>query len=635
VKEFVDFLGVQSPYDALDPPELERLARSVEVEFFTRGATVVDRGGAPLDHVWVVRSGAVEVLDDDRLVDLLGVGDTFGHVSTLSGTPPALTVRAAEDTLCYRLPDPRTVLDHPDRLRYAAYGTQLGRRQQAELQARGVGAGGGLGNRAGLPVGRCARPVVQVAPGTPIREVARLIGEARSSCAVVTFPDDVGIVTDADFRRVVATGEAGPDDPVHRIANRPVLGVGEDVVVAQAFAEMLEHGVHHLVVRDGSGRPTGVVRAVDLSSAELRDPLVVRAAVEAASTLAELTDACRMLPRTTVELYEAGVPAARLAALQAAVLDAVLRRLLDLDRHVADAGARVSWLVLGSLARREVLPGSDVDTAIVWTAPDADQDADPDAARDAEPGADPGPSELDARVLGAAHRVLQDLQRTGLEICSEGANADNPRFARSLPQWRAATDRWLHNPNSTQDAFLLSTMLADSRALTEPDLGRRVTDGLLRASRSPQFMRMLLQYSLSSRPPTGFVRTFVVEHSGEHRGQLNLKRGGLRPVTSLGRWIAVATGDPSGTTETRLRRGVEARLLTRDEADTLIAAHEQIFALLLEREIDAVRAGVRADTYLAPDSLDSLTRRHLRESFRAIAHVQNRLESVWTNRAGG
>jgi len=44
---------------------------------------------------------------------------------------------------------------------------------------------------------------------------------------------------------------------------------------------------------------------------------------------------------------------------------------------------------------------------------------------------------------------------------------------------------------------------------------------------------------------------------------------------------------------------------------------------------------VRADTYLAPDSLDSLTRRHLRESFRAIAHVQNRLESVWTNRAGG
>ena len=106
-------------------------------------------------------------------------------------------------------------------------------------------------------------------------------------------------------------------------------------------------------------------------------------------------------------------------------------------------------------------------------------------------------------------------------------------------------------------------------------------------------------------------------------------------MTSLGRWVAVATGDASGDTATRLRRGIDARLLTHDEAETLIAAHEQIFGLLLEREIAAIRSGVPADTYLAPDSLDSLTRRHLRESFRAIAHVQGRLESIWTNRAGG
>jgi hypothetical protein len=48
----------------------------------------------------------------------------------------------------------------------------------------------------------------------------------------------------------------------------------------------------------------------------------------------------------------------------------------------------------------------------------------------------------------------------------------------------------------------------------------------------------------------------------------------------------------------------------------------------------ALRVGARPDTHLAPGTLDSLTRRYLRESFRAIVHVQNRLESVWTNRAG-
>ncbi|HEY6797355.1 MAG TPA: putative nucleotidyltransferase substrate binding domain-containing protein [Kineosporiaceae bacterium] len=617
MNELVTFLRGQPPYDALDPAELGRLAATAEERRFTRGAMIVATGDSLPDHLWVVRSGSVEVLDQGRLVDQLVEGDTFGHTSTLSGTPPRLTVRAAEDTVCYRLPDPRGVLDHPDRLRYAPYGS-------AALRVR-----------ARLPVSRYARPLVRCDAGTPVREVARRIGEARQSCALVIFPDGVGIVTDVDFRRRVATGEVGVEEPIHRIASRPVRAVGDDVLVATAFAEMLEHGVHHLVVLDGGGRPAGVVRVVDLSPADLRDPLVVRAAVDAASTRDELAEACRMLPATAVGLWDAGIPAVQLAPLLSAVLDAAVRRLLELDRDVVAARLgpwrpALSWIVLGSLARREVLPGSDVDTALVWADPD-----DPGAAADPD---DPGAAAADpvaVRVLGAAREVIADLGRIGLEPCPDGANADSPRFARSVSGWRAATRRWLRDPDSTQDAFLLSTMLADSRPLTEPELGRAVTEGLLHASRSPQFMRLLLQYCLSARPPTGFVRDFVVEHTGEHRGQLNLKRRGLRPVTSLGRWVAVATGDASGGTVARLRRGAEAGLLTQDEADTLAAAHDQIFALVLHREIDALRAGARPDTYLAPDTLDSLTRRYLRESFRAIAHVQNRLESLWTNRTGG
>lgn len=614
MNEFVDFLGGQAPYDRLDAAELARLADVAEVERFDRGVVVVEADGPPLRHVRVIRSGSVEVLDRGRLVDLLGEGDTFGHVSVLSGLPPALTVKAAEDTVCYRLPDPRTVLERPDALRFSYYGHLVARSRLTSV------GGGGLRDRAQRAVRDYVQPVVTCLPDESVADVAARIDAARQSCAVVIFPDGLGIVTDADFRRDVATGGVAVDAPVRRIATRPARVITQDVVVASAFAEMLEHHVHHLVVVEGQ-RPVGVVRVVDLASAEVRDPLVVRAAVEHAGSVAELAEACRLLPTTAVELFDTGVPATRVGALLSAVLDAVLRRLLDLDREVADAGVTCSWIVLGSLARREVLPGSDVDTALVW--------ADPVPGSDDEPGA------VAARVLGATGRVLADLERVGLEKCADGANADNPRFARSVSDWKISTQRWLRDPNSSQDAFLLSTMLADSRPLTELALGREVTDGLLSASRSPQFLRMLLQYSLSSRPPTGFVRDFVVEHSGEHRGQLNLKRGGLRPVTSLGRWVAVVTGDAGGTTPDRLRRAVDARLLTRDESDTLVGAYEQIFTLLLAAEVEAIRAGRVADTYLAPQNLDTLTRRHLRESFRAIAHVQSRLESIWTNRASG
>ena len=73
-------------------------------------------------HAWVVRRGAVELLDGTRVVDLLGEGEMFGHASLLSEWPTALAVRAVEDTLCYRIPAEalRPALARPAALRFAA-----------------------------------------------------------------------------------------------------------------------------------------------------------------------------------------------------------------------------------------------------------------------------------------------------------------------------------------------------------------------------------------------------------------------------------------------------------------------------------------------------------------------------------
>lgn len=604
MKELLDFLGGQAPYDALDAADLRRLATAIEVEHFPVGAVIVADGQGRLDHLWVVRSGHVEVLDRGRLVDLLGPGDTFGHVSVLSGQPPTLSVRAAEDCLCYRLPDPRTVVEHADRLRFDFYGS-------AVVRERLTGTGGGLQERAHLPVTRFVRPVVRCAPEETIREVATRIGGADQSCAVLVSGRGLGIVTDHDFRHRVGSGRIDTDAPIGAIASRPVLTVSPETTVATAFLTMVEYGVHHVVVVDTAGRPVGVLRVVDLASSELRDPLVVRAAVEDAGSVADLADACRLLPATAVELYDTGVPAARIGALLTVVLEAVLRRLIDLGP--AETGAEVphSWLLLGSLARREPLPTSDIDTAIVWSD---------------EPlgGVGPDPDRTAARVRAGATRVLDDLESCGLPRCPDGANADTERFSRSLTQWTAAATTW-GRELSGDDAQLLATMLVDSRPLNELELGRSVAELMLRAARIPRLHRSLLDHTLSVRPPTGFVREFVVEHSGEHRGRLSLKRGGLHPLTALGRWAAVVTGDPHGTTSDRLRRGAAAGLFTGDEADSLVVAFEHLYGLLMEQEIEALRSAQAPSPYVSPADLDSLTRRHLRESFRAIAHVQDRL----------
>ena len=135
--------------------------------------------------------------------------------------------------------------------------------------------------------------------------------------------------------------------------------------MGDAFLTMVESGVHHLVVTGTGDRPVGILRVVDLASAEVRNPLVVRRAIDDATTVEDLASAAALLPGTWVELYDTGASVMHVAGLMSAVIDAIIRRLVELTDVGADhVPHRTSWLLLGSVARREPLPKSDVDTGL-------------------------------------------------------------------------------------------------------------------------------------------------------------------------------------------------------------------------------------------------------------------------------
>jgi CBS domain-containing protein len=614
-REYADFLGTQAPYDSLESSDLQLLAERVEVQRVPAATVVVIAEGAVLEHLYVVRHGAVQVLDRGRVIDELGEGDTFGHVSVFSGLPPPLAVRAAEDTVLYRLPDPRGLLRHPERLRFNRYGA---------LPARARVTRDGVFGADQRPVREYLRPAVFCPPTATVREAAARITEEFQSCALIDTPDGLGIVTDSDFRRGLGQGLASFDAPVTTLATIPARTIGVDTPRAQAFVNMVEHGVHHLIALDDRARPVGVVRAIDLASAGVRDPLLVRAAIESATDLEQLVDAAALLPSTAVELIEAGLPPFRVGALLAAVREALLRKLVRLDTALhpgPDGDPGCAWFVLGSTARHEPLPSSDLDTALAWPEP---VDGRPDQG---------GPLLAEQRAREcreAAERVLTNLRRCGIQRCPDGLNATNPLFSRSVRGWTEAAAAWQRDPSIDQ-ALLLTAMVADSRPVTELAVGRAVVDATRAANPSRHYLTMMLRFTVAVKPPLGFVRNFVVEHTGEHRGQLNLKRGGLMPIASIGRWVAVLTGDPIGSTPERLRRGLEAKILTQNEVDSLVGAFELIYELLLERESAALRAGSAPSRHLAPGELSSLTRRHLRAAFREVHRVQTRLDSDWVS----
>ena len=102
--DIAGFLGSHPPFDVVDPDELARIGAMTETEVAARGQAIFAQGAGPVESVWVVRSGSVEVVHDGRVLDLLGPGELFGQASMISGLPTGFEARAAQDTVCYRIP---------------------------------------------------------------------------------------------------------------------------------------------------------------------------------------------------------------------------------------------------------------------------------------------------------------------------------------------------------------------------------------------------------------------------------------------------------------------------------------------------------------------------------------------------
>lgn len=602
MQEFVDFLAKHAPFDRLDGADLRRLSRHLEVGFYPAGASVVGPDVGPLDHLAVVRTGIVHVLDRGAVVDELGPGDIFGQLSLLSGLPPTQVAKAAVDTLLYFLPDPRTILERPELLRFSSAGTS----GRSSLLASTVV------DSTLRPVTDYTSPPVWCDSRVTIREAARVMTKEHASCVLIRLGRDIGIMTDSDCRKQVATGDFSIHSPVSSIASSPALTIPADATAAAAFLTMVHRGVHHLLVVDTTGEPVGVCRAIDLAAAEIRDPLTIRSAIDSADDEGDLAEAASQLLPTIVALYDAGIPPLRIAALHSAMVEAILEKCIGwVEPFASDEAQEYSWLLLGSFARREPLPTSDLDTALLWLGP-----ADPDRS---------------AALRDAADTVISEFEACGLERCPDGANASNPLFNRSYDEWLGRARLWRDQPD-TEGALLLGAMQADSRPVTGVVPSRQLGQEIRALPNDEAFVRRSLVEVLARKPPVGFVKDFIVDHEGVHRGQLNLKRGGLSPIVGIGRWIALHTRSPISSTQERIKVGLEAGLLSADEAAQLAYAHEQVYELLFESQIASIRGGVPVSTWIDPKSVDSLRRRHLRQSFKAISHLQERLEAEWTTR---
>ncbi len=487
------FLRMYPPFDELGQERLAEVVRHTQIEFYPAGTMILQQSGEPSRYLYVVRTGAVQVMDGTQVTDVLGEGEVFGQFSLLSGLGPAFSIRSLEDAICYLV---------DEGIAKEVMGTRHGLAfLSATLRRREVRALDGIDPKVvdpwKTPVRALLRRPPVYAPLTfSIREAAELMTRERVSSLLIELAGGLAILTDRDLRsRVLAVGRS-PDTPITEVMTSPVVTAPESTMMAEVMALMLERGVHHVPVVDDSGTVMGLVTDADLMGLEQKTPFVLKADIERAGDAASAIQVARRLPDAVCALVEANVDPMDVAHVIAVVVDTLTRRLLELGiRKLGDPPCPWSWLALGSEARQEQALLTDQDNALVL---------------------DLGETPIgvvDPYFQRLTSFVNDHLDEAGFPKCRAGVIASNPEWRDTALEWEFRFRRWMTDPGRAGSAF--TGIAFDYRPIAGPFEVQPILDEVIRsAPKEPQFLRHLARLA---KGDFKMLASFLVEAGGVRR----------------------------------------------------------------------------------------------------------------------
>ncbi|WP_163799956.1 putative nucleotidyltransferase substrate binding domain-containing protein [Mycolicibacterium sediminis] len=578
--------------------ELDALAADCTVVDLDASALVADYAAHVPDEVWMVRSGQVSLTaSDGSVIDTVGPGGLFGYTPLLTSGSVEF---AAHTTM------PTTLIRLPGGLVRAQFAKPAG---LAFLAASAWTAGSA--ERPTVAPATDSRPVTDllhgevllVAPETSVRDAVVRMTERGVSYALIRSADgELGIFTDRDLRtRVVAQG-LPVDVSIASVMSAPARTITADLTAESVLMEMLECGLRHMPVVTPRGEVIGVLEDADLLAASARQSFVLRRSIGMARTADDLWALGGRVSGIAADLFRSGTKASATSAIVSVVTDSLVRKALQLavaeqDRPPTDGFA---WLLLGSVARREAMPSSDVDSALSWR-----DDLDPEAGR----------------LRAVAARTHEILDGCGLPGDTNGAVAHHPNFARSQSQWTAAAHGWLDDPLRDR-GLILSSLLIDGRVVWGDPALNTVASAYRRMRRDhPNALRLQRLNALADRVRARSLRD-VLSRRG---GTFDLKSHAVTPIVNLARWGGLAADVTSATTPVRLSAAASAGAILESDATTLADVFVMLQRLRMAHQVDQLSAGHPPGDVITMSELSPLNRSLLGDGLREIAAVQRRV----------
>lgn len=234
-------------------------------------------------------------------------------------------------------------------------------------------------------------------------------------------------------------------------------------------------------------------------------------------------------------------------------------------------------------------------------------------------------------MLGAAFAAI--LEKAGIKRCSGGIMPDNP-------EWRGSEEDWQRRLEATAkfeaDGWARDVLnfiiLSDVRFVAgDRELGIGFAASVRSLARGRvQTMRDMARAAGAMRVAIGFLRRFVVEAEGPHKGEFNLKLNAWMPLIMCIRLLALRFEIEETSTLARIEGLRRKRHFSDRVAAGLANAYHVITGKRIIQQIKRVKGIIDEECYINPYELMKEEREELRRAIIRVAELQTMIRNTFS-----
>ena len=615
------------PFNQLPEEIFTELNQSAEIRNFPAQTLIFNQSTQPTGFLYVIKSGLVEIVVQppggiEMIVDYRNEGAFFGGTPIFTSEGYSAGARTVKETECYLIPKPiltRIAVNYPhiteffnqaiySRVRNLYADMVSEHTQNVLTQMESYPFQKRLSEIMSTPVETCT-------PETQIRDIARKMIQQSIGAILVCDKDKklAGIVTERDLvAKVLAreTADCHSANAAGIMTTNPKT-MTPDTFMYEAMTFMMGHKIRHLPILD-QGEIVGMVTLQDLMKYRSQKSMLLIGNVDKARTVEDLISAREEIVKVARALLSENRSHIETMEIISYIHHRIIRRcyelVLDETKRQGNnpPDIKVSFIIMGSGGRKEMLLGPDQDNGFIY-----------------EDFPDDRIAEVDAFFIPFAEKLVAALARIGYPRCDGHVMVNNPLWRGRLQDWEARVSDWIRVPEAQKVRY--SSIFFDFMPIAgEASLClalRKIVHREIKAH--PIFLYHMMELDFKHKVPLSLIGRFSLERNKKHKGQLSIKQAGSIFIVDCVRMFLLEQQVDATTTTERLDLLVKLKIFNPETAEHLKAAFEAFTFLRLRNEISLIDQGKFPTHYLNPNALTKKEQDILKEAFRAASKLQD------------